>query len=117
VIAKIPRGARGEIEREMGAFLADLYPLYAAAVERIESNPAMRLPLLRMLVIGDVSTREGLSRLATEIGDMLAHSRCFWLRPLDERERGFYGERTNEAYHGRLFRVASELNAIVIESD
>jgi hypothetical protein len=37
--------------------------------------------------------------------------------PLDEREKVFFGGSPKGSYSGRLFRIASELNARVIEGE
>lgn len=110
-LAGVPASCRREIECEIEGFLAEMYPVYTSAVDRIESNPLMRFPLLSQLVIGDTSTRGGMERLAIEITDLLEHSRCFWLRPLSDREKIIFGERGKAAYSARLYRLASELNA------
>lgn len=102
---------RDAIARELNDFLAELYRVFVAAVERIESRDEMRLPLLRLLIIGDVNTRAGIKRLAIEIGDLLSHSQCFWLRPLTAREKDhFLTNSRTFTYSHRLFTIATELN-------
>lgn len=105
----VPVGGRHSIEIEFDDHLSGLYELFEKAVNSIESRPDMRLPLLRLLSIGDGS-ENSIEFLANELGDMLAHSRCFWMRPLTDRESGVLTGTPAPAYSGRLFSLAMGLN-------